>query len=87
MTTPDRAPTELGELKKLLAEFVERFTYIENEMAGLREDQKVLIEDYEDRLDIKTLKQAIRIVKAKNKVKNLDTFETYEEILKDFTEL
>lgn len=79
----EREPSDTNELKKLLAEFVERFTHTENEIAGLKEDQKTLIEDYEDKLDVKTLKQAIRIVKAKRKVQNLDTFETYEEILSE----
>jgi len=74
-------PQDLKELEALLKEFVERFTYVENEIDGLKEDQKNLISDYEEKLDIKTLKQAIRIVRAKRKVEHLDTFEKYEEIL------
>lgn len=68
-------PQDLKELEALLKEFVERFTYVENEIDGLKEDQKNLISDYEEKLDIKTLKQAIRIVRAKRKVEHLDTFE------------
>lgn len=81
--TAEREPSETGDLKKLLSEFIERFTHIENEIDGLKEDQKSLLEDYDDRLDTKTLKQAIRIVKAKRKIQHLDTFEKYEEILSE----
>lgn len=86
-SSPEHEPQELGELRKVLSEFVQRFTHVENEIANLKEDQKTLIEDYEDKLDIKTLKQAMRIVKAKRKVQHLDTFEKYEDILSEMGEL
>lgn len=79
--TADHEPQELGELKELLEKFMSRFTSIESEMELLKEDQKTLIEEFEDRLDTKTLRQAIRIVRAKKKIKHQDTFERYEECL------
>ena len=81
--TNDHEPTELGAPKELLGKFMSRFTNIEHEMELLKEDQKALIEEYEGQLDVKTLRQAIRIVRAKKKIKHQDTFERYEECLDD----
>lgn len=77
----ERQPLELGELKKLVAEFMDRYETVENEMQLLKEDQTNLIEEYSDRLDVKTLKQAIRIIKIKKKVDHQDTFDSFVNIL------
>lgn len=77
----DHEPTELGELKDLVRRFMERYNNIEHEMELLKEDQKALLEEYESQLDVKTMRQAIRIVRAKKKVKHQDTFERYEVCL------
>ncbi len=76
-----RQPSELNELKALVVEFMKRFETVENELELLKEDQKNLIEEYSDRLDIKTLKQAIRTIKIKKKVDHLDTYEQFVHIL------
>ena len=80
-TTADRQPMELGELRKLLSEFMERYNSIENEISLLKEDQKNLIEEYSEQLDVKALKQAIRLVKLQNSVEHKDTFELYTTVL------
>jgi len=49
-------------------EFIERLTSIENEAKLLAEDRKALIEDYKDKLDIKAMMAAIRIVRIKSKL-------------------
>jgi len=77
----DRQPLELNELKKLVAEFMDRYDSVENELQTLKEDQQNLVEEYSDRLDVKTLKQAIRTVKIKKKVNHQDTFESFVHIL------
>jgi len=77
----ERQPLELNELKKLVAEFMDRFDTVENEMQLLKEDQNNLIEEYSDRLDVKTLKQAIRTVKIRKKVNHQDTFDSFVNIL------
>lgn len=74
-------PTELGALSALVDEFMSRYDTIENEIDLLKEDQKQLVEDYGDRLDTKTLKQAIRTVKIKKKVNHKDTFDAFVDIL------
>jgi uncharacterized protein (UPF0335 family) len=78
-----RMPTELGELKKVVNSFMERFDNIENEIETLKTDQKELILEFQDKLDMKTLKQAIRTVKIKKKVTQLDAYESFVDILDD----
>jgi hypothetical protein len=77
----ERQPDEIGELTKLVDEFISRFKNIENEIELLKEDQKALIEEFSDRLDIKTLQAAMRTVKIKKKVGYKDTFDMFVEIL------
>lgn len=79
--TAPEMPTEIGAIKALVDEFMNRYNNIENELETLRNDQKELIEEFSDRLDMKTLKQAIRTVKIKKKVERLDTYETFVDIL------
>lgn len=79
----DAQPMELGELKKLVDTFMDRFSQLENELELLKEDQKNLIEEFSDRLDIKTLRQAIRSVKIRKKVDHKDTFDNFVEILSE----
>jgi uncharacterized protein (UPF0335 family) len=79
--TADRQPTEVGELSVLVDEFMKRYENVENELELLKEDQKELIEEFSDRLDMKTLKQAIRTVKIKKKVDHKDTYDAFCDIL------
>lgn len=76
-----RMPTELGEIKKLVTEFMDRFERIDNELEILKEDQKMLLEEFSDRIHMKTLKQAMRTVKIKKKVEQLETYEALVDIL------
>lgn len=77
----ERQPTEVHDLALLVEEFMNRYDNIENELDLLKEDQKTLVEEYTDRLDMKTLKQAIRTVKIKKKVKHQDTYDAFCDIL------
>jgi len=54
--------------KTLVEEFIEKLTRIENEISLLVDDRKALMEEYKDKLDLKTLKAAMRIVKIKSKL-------------------
>ena len=51
--------------KTVLAEFIERWIQIENEVKLLSEDRKALVSDYKDKLDVKAVQAALRIVKMK----------------------
>lgn len=78
-------PDEVNSLKRLVVEFVQKAQTIENEIATLNEDQKVLVEQYSDRLDMKTLKMAMQVVKLKARVQHKDTFDLFSEALLDPT--
>lgn len=52
----------------VLSEFIERLTSIENEQKLLAEDRKSLLEEYKDKIDMKALMAAIKIVKIKSKL-------------------
>lgn len=54
--------------KTVLAEFVQKWITIENEQRLLVEDRKILVSDYKDKLDIKAVKAAIRLVKMKSRL-------------------
>lgn len=81
----ERQPLEMNELKTLLKEFLERYKNIENEISVLKEDMKELVSEYEDRVDSKTLKQAIRLVKLLESVDNKSTFDLYASVLEEIT--
>ena len=51
--------------KTVLAEFVEAWVRIENEQKLLAEERKILVADYKDKLDVKAVQAALRIVKMK----------------------
>lgn len=69
-------PDELGELRTLIDEFVDRLQNIENEIGLLKEDRAELIEEYKEKLDMKTLKAALQVVKIQKAVKHRDTFDS-----------
>ena len=52
----------------IASEFIEKLTTLENEQKLLNEDKKVLIDEYREKLDLKALFAAIRIVKIKSKL-------------------
>ena len=58
--------------KTLAEEFIEKLLTNEREKAMIVEDRKILIADYRDRLDVKTVQAAIRIVKIKSKLETSD---------------
>jgi len=84
MQGPDKQPSELGELKKTVGEFVRRLKTVEGEMELLKEQRKDLIEEFKEHLDMKTLNAAIRTVKIKKKVDHKDTFDAFVDILEEY---
>ena len=81
--TADMQPDELNALKGVVREFIDRLKTIDNEVDLLKEDRKQLIEDFSGKLDMKTLKAALRIVQIKQTVFHKDSFDTFMEILDD----
>lgn len=74
-------PDEINSLRALVKEFVERITNIDNEIELLKQDRKELCEEYTDRLDMKTLQAALRVVKIQQGVDHRDTFDLFLEAL------
>jgi hypothetical protein len=83
--TFDKQPDELNALKVIVKEFMDRAQAIDNEIETLKQDKKDLIEEFSEKLDVKTLNEALRVLKIKANVKRKDTFETFVEILEDPT--
>lgn len=77
----ENQPDELGALTELVSEFIDKAKSIENEIDTLKADQKELIEEYKDKLDMKTLQAAMRTIKIIKKVGARDTYDTFVEIL------
>jgi len=76
-------PDELNALKALVTEFIDKVQSIDNEIEELKGDRKQLFEDYSDKLDMKTLQLALRIIKLQNGVAHKDTFDLFIEVLTD----
>jgi hypothetical protein len=84
MEGPEKQPDELNELKSVVGDFVRRLKNVENEMELLKESRKDLIDEFKEKLDMKTLTAAIRTVKIKKKVAYKDTFDVFVEILSEY---
>lgn len=85
-TTEDVAiyqPDEINALKALVKEFIEKIQYIDNEIETLKADRTELIDEYKSKLDIKTLKSALKVVKIQSEVERKDTFDLFIEVLTD----
>jgi uncharacterized protein (UPF0335 family) len=52
----------------VVKEFIEKLTRIEGEQKLLNEDKKALIDEYKDKIDMRALGAAIRIVRIKSKL-------------------
>jgi len=76
-------PDEIGALRALVKEFVGKIESIDNEIELLKNDRKELIEDYKDKLDMKTLQAALRVVKIQQGVAHRDTYDLFLEALEE----
>lgn len=77
----ENQPDELGALTELVSEFIDKVKSIENEIDTLKADQKELIEEYKDKLDMKTLQAAMRTIKIMKKVSARDTYDVFMDIV------
>lgn len=77
----DRMPTSITELEPLIKEFIDKLKVIKNEQETLKTDEKELLEEYAEKLDMKTLKAAMRVVAVREKVDRKDAFDTLVEVL------
>ena len=80
-TLADEQPLTLTELQPIVEDFVKKLRTIENEIKLLNDDKKQLVEEFSDKLDVKTLKAAMRVVEVREKVGHKDTFDSFVEVL------
>jgi len=70
-THPKKLSGKIREIEMsdtVVTEFIEKLTRIEGEIQLLAEDRKELINEFKDRIDMKALMAAIRIVKIKSRL-------------------
>lgn len=76
-------PDEINALRALVKEFVTKIESVDNEIELLKNDRKEIIEEYVEKLDMKTLQAALKVVKIQNEVAHRDTFDLFLEALSD----
>tara|TARA_B100000214_G_C23509842_1_gene420096 strand:+ start:245 stop:463 length:219 start_codon:yes stop_codon:yes gene_type:complete len=54
--------------KDVIKDLVSKLKHIENEMSLLRDDRKILLDDYRDKIDIKAFNAAWQIIKKRERV-------------------
>lgn len=80
-TVAELQPDEINALKALVKEFMTKVESIDNEIVTLKEDRKELIEDYSEKLDVKTLQLALRVLKLQSSVARKDAYDLFVEAL------
>lgn len=76
-------PDELNALRALVKEFMSKVETIDNEVETLKLDRKELIEEYKEKLDLKTLMAALKVLKIQQGVQHKDTYDLFIEALTD----
>jgi uncharacterized protein (UPF0335 family) len=74
-------PDEINALRALVKEFIGRIESIDNEIELLKGDRKEVIEEYQEKLDMKTLQAALRVLKIQQGVQHKDTYDLFLEAL------
>jgi uncharacterized protein (UPF0335 family) len=80
-------PDEIGSLRNLVKEFITKIEAIDNEIELLKGDRKEVIEEYQSKLDMKTLQAALRVLKIQQGVAHKDTYDLFMEALTESTML
>ena len=77
-----------SDLKAAVRDFVTRLQNLENEMGELRDRKKELVAEFEGRFDHKTLRLALKVVKAQSEIAHKFEYDQMVEILElDFAVL
>lgn len=79
----DAQPDELNELAAIVEEFTKRLATVDNEIELLKMDRKELIEEFKEKLDMKTLTAAMKIVKVKRAQERQHTLDTFLTIIEE----
>lgn len=79
------SPDELGALKLVVKDFMSKIEYVDNEIETLKEDRKEIIEEFSEKLDMKTLQVALRVLKLQSTVLHRNAYDMFLEVLQDPT--
>ena len=79
----DSQPSSITDLEPLVKEFIDELRRIDSEIEILSLDRKELFEKYAEKIDVKTLRQAMRVQAIRDKVSRKDTFDTFVHILEE----
>jgi uncharacterized protein (UPF0335 family) len=74
-------PDEVNSLRALVKDFMLKIESVDNEIELLKQDRKEIIEEYKDKLDMKTLQAALKVVKIQQGVEHKDTYDLFLEAL------
>jgi len=74
-------PDEINALREVVKEFMDRMQRIDSEIDTLKSDKKELVEEFSDKLDLKTLNAALRVTKIQSEVEHKDCFDLFCEAL------
>lgn len=78
-------PDELNSVREIVKEYVNRKQNILNEQQTLKDDMKMLDEEYSTKLDLKTLKMVEKHFAIQAAIQHKDTFDLFVETLGDPT--
>ena len=81
--TADSMPSSITELLPLIQEFTQKYRNIKNEQEELKERERELFDEYENKISMKEMKAAIRVENIVRKVTNKDTFDNIYKCLTD----
>jgi uncharacterized protein (UPF0335 family) len=76
-------PDEIGALRNLVKEFISKIESVDSEIELLKNDRKEIIEEYQEKLDMKTLQAALKVVKIQQGVAHKDAYDLFLEALTD----
>ena len=74
-------PDNLQDLKVVVSEFINKIQAVDNEIEMLKGDRKDIIEEYKEKLDMKTLQAALKVIKITKGVEHKSTFDSFMEVL------
>lgn len=79
----EMAPDELNAMKALVKTFMSKIEFVDNEIETLKGDRKEIIEEFSDRLDMKTLQLALKVLKLQSAVQHKNAYDIFVEVLTD----
>lgn len=76
-------PDEVNAIRTLVKDFITKIESVDNEIELLKGDRKEIVEEFSEKLDMKTLTAALRVIKIQKGVQHKDTYDLFVEALKE----